>query len=290
MPAVKTGFVACGTAKLYYEESGSGSPVIMLHGGSLDCRMWDDQFPVFACHYRTIRYDARGHGCSVSEGGDFSFHDDLCCVMDRLEIKKAAIMGLSMGGYTAVDFTLKYPGRVSTLILASPGLTGYNFKSKEYAVFVGRFRNASEENDIEAAVVCSLETWTDGPFRNPSQVRPAVREKVRDMLMGTMQNGGSENRAWILDPPAINRLNEIAVPTLAIVGDLDMPDIIDIARLIEKNIPGARKVVINGAAHMVNIEKPQEFNDTALDFLSMPCTAQGVSNDKVIFPNHRQKL
>jgi 3-oxoadipate enol-lactonase len=263
----KTSFIDVGNAQIYYEELGVGDPVVMIHGGLLDRRMWDGQFVVFAEKHRVIRYDARGHGLSKAQGGTFSHHEDLKRLLDALKIEKAAIMGLSMGGYIAIDFALAYPERVSALILAAPGLTGYKFDSEVLKRNNEALNRAARDNDLKMLVEYFQRSWTDGPARSPDQVDPAVREKVRQMSMGTLQNWNKESRETRLEPPAIGRLAEIQAPTLAVVGDLDMPDILEIVDLIEKNVKGARKVIIKGVAHMVNMERPAEFNRVVLDFL-----------------------
>lgn len=126
----KIGFINVDNAQIYYEEMGTGKPLVMIHGGLLDRRMWDDQFAVFAGSYRVIRYDARGHGLSKAPSGTYSHHEDLKKLLDALKVERAAIMGLSMGGYIAIDFALAYPDRVSALVLVAPGLTGYDFESE----------------------------------------------------------------------------------------------------------------------------------------------------------------
>lgn len=105
--SLKTGFANIGNGQLYYEEKGSGIPLILLHGGLLDRRMWDEQFEEFAKHYRVIRYDARGHGNSESVSDTFSHHEDLKHLMEALDIEKAILMGLSMGGYISTDFAIE---------------------------------------------------------------------------------------------------------------------------------------------------------------------------------------
>jgi 3-oxoadipate enol-lactonase len=265
-PRAKTGFVDVGTAKLYYEESGQGTPVIMIHGGLLDSRNWDSQFEVLAAAgYRAVRYDARRHGRSTWEAGAFSHHEDLNRLMEGLGIAKAVIMGLSMGGYAAIDFALAHPDKVIALIPVSPGLTGYEFKDKE---FLENEKKADAAKSLEEAVEMFLRSWTDGPRRTPGQVDPEVREKSRRMQLENTRNWKPGPREERLAPPAIGRLSEIRIPTLTIVGELDMPGILEIAGLIGKNVPGARSAVIAGAAHLVNMEKPGEFNRIVLDFLS----------------------
>jgi len=264
----KTGYIDAGGAQIYYEEMGKGRPLVMIHGGLLDRRMWDDQFAVFAKSYDVIRYDARGHGLSKASSGTYSHHEDLKKLLDGLKVEQAAIMGLSMGGYIAIDFALAYPDRVSALILVAPGLTGYKFESEALKKNSELLNKAAKDNDLKMLVEYFQRSWTDGPARTPDQVDPAVREKVRRMSMATLENWNDESREVRLEPPAIGRLAEILVPTLAVVGDLDMPDILEIVGLIEKGVKGARKEVIKGAAHMVSMEKPAEFNRIVLHFLS----------------------
>jgi pimeloyl-ACP methyl ester carboxylesterase len=188
--------------------------------------------------------------------------------MDKLGIKKAVIMGLSLGGYVAIDFALKYPERVSALVLAAPGLTGYEFKSKAFSKYLEQYRKAAGEKNKEAMAEAFLAGWTDGPYRKPSQVDPIIRKKIKNMILGTFANTSPRGRQIRLEPAAINRLSELHVPTLAIVGTLDMPGIIEIVNLIEKNVSGAKKVLIKDVAHMLNMEKPAEYNRIVLDFLN----------------------
>ena len=263
----RSGFIDVGNARIYYEELGAGDSVVMIHGGLLDRRMWDDQFAVFAERHRAIRYDARGHGLSKAPRGTFSHHEDLKKLLDGLKVEKAAIMGLSMGSYIAVDFALAYPDRVAALVLAAPGLSGYKFESEVLKKNNEALNKAAQDNDIVSLVEYFQRSWTDGPARTADEVDPDVREKVRMMSTETLQNWNRESRERRLEPAAIGRLAEIQVPTLAVVGDLDMPDILEIVKLIEKNVTGARKVIIRGVAHMVNMERPVEFNRVVLNFL-----------------------
>ncbi len=264
-PDVKSGWIDVGTAKFYYEEQGQGMPVVLIHGGGLDMRSWDDQFAVLAERYRVIRYDARHHGKSQSQPGAYSHHEDLARLLDALGISKAVVMGLSMGGYVAVDFALAHPDRVLGIVPVSPGLTGYDFKDKE---ILENEKKATAAKTLEETIEYIMHSWTDGPRRLPSQVDPAFREKARRMYTETIRNWTSGSREERLSPAAIGRLAEIRVPALVIVADLDMPGILEIGGLIETKVPGAKKIIIQGAAHLVNMEKPAEFNKAVLAFLA----------------------
>jgi len=266
-PGTRTGYAKVGEARLYYEEKGEGPTLIMAHGGWLDTRMWDGQFEVFARSCRVIRYDAREHGRSAGVSGRFSHAEDLAGLMDALQIRRAVIMGLSMGGRTAIDLAIAHPERVAALILAAPGISGYPFDSPELKKNSQFMREAAAKGDMVQYVEYFQRSWTDGPRRSPADVDPAIREKVRQMALNSLKQRHPDSRAYELEPPALGRLGEIKAPTLAVVGELDMPDILDIVDRIRAAVPGARKVVIPGAAHMVNMEKPQEFNSAVQAFL-----------------------
>jgi len=263
---VKTGKVAVPGGELYYEMQGSGPSIVLLHGGLLDTRMWDEQFGVLAKRFRVVRYDARGHGRSSRVDGDFSNYRDLYALMTGLGIAKATLVGLSLGGRTAIDFALVHPDMAEALVLVSPGISGWDFtKDRVLTENDAALDKAAMAKDLDLCVEWFQRSWTDGPTRKPADVDKAVRERVRAMARANIDRNG---RGRLEEVNAVPRLAEIRVPTLAVLGDLDMASIHDIVDLIAAKIPGARKVVIGGAAHMVNMEKPAEFNRVLLDFLA----------------------
>ncbi len=138
---------------------------------------------------------------------------------------------------------------------------------KDTSPLRAELHEAYDSGDKPRAVELSLRLWTDGPHRTPDQVDPAAREKIRAMTIHTFDLPDTENYLQPLKPPAIDRLAEIHVPTLFIVGDQDVPDILDIGELIVTHVPGARKAVIANTAHHLNVEQPDEFNRIVLDFL-----------------------
>jgi pimeloyl-ACP methyl ester carboxylesterase len=250
---------------LYYEIAGAGQPLVLVHGGLVNSGLWDDQFEVFVGQHRTLRYDVRGYGKSKSPTSYYSNHSDLRDLLDFLGIPRAYVLGLSMGGAIAIDFTLAYPDRVAALIPVAAGLGGY--RSTSSSPLRDELNAAYERGDKERAVELSLQMWTDGPYRTPAQVDPAVRERIRAMTVHTFDLPDVE--AWLqsLEPPAIDRLTEIHTPTLFVVGDQDVEDILKIGDLIVANVPGAQRAVIPGTAHHLNVEQPAEFNRIVLEFL-----------------------
>jgi pimeloyl-ACP methyl ester carboxylesterase len=261
-----TGFAEVHGTQLYYDVAGSGRPIVLLHEGIADHRMWDAQVAAFAPHYRVIRYDARGFGRSPMPPEAFYRHEDLQGLLEALGIDHAILLGASMGGAAAIDAALAYPEMVDALVLMASALGGYDF-SDETKQKWAEIDAAYERDGVAAAVELELQMWVDGPFRTPEQVDPAVRELVREMNMGAYAGYNESASEQELEPPAISRLGEIRVPTLIVVGDLDVPEIVARATLLEQGIAGARKVVVPGTAHVLNMERPEEFNRLVLDFL-----------------------
>jgi 3-oxoadipate enol-lactonase len=263
-----SGFIKSGKENIYYESIGSGLPIIMIHGGGMDCRMWDGQFDEFSKNYRVIRYDIRNHGRTTSESGKFYYHEELKTLMDSLKLKKAVVMGLSMGGAIAIDFTIMHPERVIALISVSSCLSGYEIKDKEIVENDAKMRKASSGGSFNSVVELVLSSWVDGPYRSPAQVDTSVRNNAKRLITSTYSRWNPLVIAEDINPPAAKRLKEIKVPTLAIVGNLDTPSIHTIANLINKDVSGAQKYIIIGTGHLVNMEKPAEFNTVVSNFMN----------------------
>jgi len=268
---LQTGFADVNGTRLYYEVAGTGHPLLLIHGGLVDRRLWDDQFNVFAQHCQVIRFDVRSFGDSApitAETPPYSLEEDLYSLLKFLGIEKTYVLGLSMGGAIAINFTLMYPEMVDALIPVAMGLSGFEPAEEDKASEADVYE-AIRSGNVVRAVELTLRFWTDGPMRTPEQVNPAVREKVRAMTTRNFERPEDENATQprALEPPAISRLSEIHVPTLIIFGDQDVRDILKIADILEKEIPGAKKVVIPDTAHHLNMEKPEEFNRIVLDFL-----------------------
>lgn len=274
---VRTGFAEVNGTKLYYEVAGEehgGYPVVMIHGGLVDRRLWDDQFEVFAQRHPVIRYDMRGFGDSgliEKDTPPFSLEEDLYQLLQLLGVEKAYVMGLSMGGGLAINFTLAHPEMVAALIPVAAGLGGFEAPQDEEERNQQLWMAADEafkRGDLAAAVEVTLKMWTDGPLRSPEQVDPAVRQRVGAMTLHNFERGDDEDvEPQELEPPAVTRLAAIQAPTLIIVGDEDVRAILLVADKLATEIAGAQKVVIPNTAHHLNMEQPQLFNQTVLDFL-----------------------
>lgn len=251
-------------AGLYYETLGEGQPlVLLLHDGLLDCRIWDEQFGVFSERYRTIRYDRRGYGRSEPSSNEFSQVEDLRVFLEPLGAGQAHLIGASSGGGIAVDFALEYPESVRSLILVGPSLSGYRDSEEKQRRVADIFSAARREG-----VSGWREMWLDYTSWAPDIKHATARRKIETLLTTAFHSffDNPWNRAR-QEPPALERLPEIKVPTLVVIGERDDSDNHAIADLLESGIPGARKVVIAGTAHLPNLERPEEFNRLVLDFL-----------------------
>lgn len=117
-------------ARLYYEQVGKGPDVVLIHGFTLDRRMWDSQVPALAEHFRVTRYDVRGFGRSIPVVGPHDPTADLRSLLDHLKIRQAHIVGMSMGGSIAIDFALSQPERVARLVLIGADMSGFPHPSR----------------------------------------------------------------------------------------------------------------------------------------------------------------
>jgi len=264
---VNKGFAEVNDTRLYYEIVGRGHPLVLVHGFSVNTRVWDDQFEVFAKRFKVMRYDVRGFGKSAlpTVGKEYSHSKDLKALLKQFRIGCAYIVGLSMGGRIALDFTLEYPEATKALILVDSIIGGFRDWSKTWSELWESVWKEAKKNGVEAA----KEVMKNCPLFKPAFEKPDVAFRLTQMI--------SDYSGWhfintdplrSLDPPAIDRLQEIRVPTLIIVGERDLPDFHIIADILNKKIQNSKTITLKGAGHMSNMETPSEFNEAVLSFLA----------------------
>jgi pimeloyl-ACP methyl ester carboxylesterase len=267
---MRSGTADVGGARLYYETAGKGDPIVLLHAGGIDRRMWDDQFEAFAAHRTVVRYDARGSGNSDLPEGPFALHEDLFALMRSLSIERADLVGCSLGGKTAIDFAIEHPEMVRALVLVGSGLSGHEF-SEAYRQRLAPLASAILNRDVSAFV----RAYLDDDTLAPSEEYTAARLSVAEMLEESFAGVGAATSLWRPpEPPAAERLVEIAAPALVVVGERDADEIHAIAKLLVAGIRGAKHVVIPGGHHLVNMEWPEEFNRIVSEFLHLGLAAR----------------
>jgi pimeloyl-ACP methyl ester carboxylesterase len=261
-------FADVNGARLAYDIVGDGWPLVLIHAGIADRRMWDDQVAVFAERYTVIRYDMRGFGDSEPPSGPYAHHRDLHGLLQHLGVESAYLVGASFGGGVAVEFTLAYPAMARALVLVDAFIPGHE-PSESLQRFGEAEEQALERGDLAAAVELNIRTWVDGAYRTPDQVDLAARERVRTMQLRAFELMRPDALEEEPQPPfALERLAEIHIPTLVLVGDQDMSDFLALADIVATRVSGAHKIVIGGSAHVPSMEHPDRFNQLVLEFLA----------------------
>ena len=254
--------------KLYYEVTGEGSPLVLIHAGFLDSRMWDEQFKLFSKEFKVIRYDVRGFGKSDRPRDKFTNSNDLYSLLKHLNAPKATLIGVSNGGAIALDFAVEHSEMLDRLILVGTGVRGYENTPVEEKIW-DKFDEmmkpqelAVKENRLADAVKMDVNAWA--PVQNPSN-----RKRILKIAMDNAHTQAEPPGKWQAkqDTPTFKRLHKINAPTLMIVGDKDVEGMGLLSKRLQELIPNAKLVTVEGADHVVNLSKPEEFNRAVLEFL-----------------------
>jgi 3-oxoadipate enol-lactonase len=236
---VKTGFATIHNAKLYFEMAGKGKPLILLHSGIADHRMWVGQPQELSRFFRVVTADFRGYGGTPPPSGPFWHYEDIHELIRYLGFDSVSIVGCSLGGKTAIELTIAYPQVVDSLILVAPGLTGYEYRDKETLekdTMLEKLIAGDRREDVADMLV---DVWVVGSKRRRDMVSSGARALVRQMIL--------DNYDSVVDkfpeaaPPfdLMPRLSEIHAPTLVMIGDSDLPDMLAISQLVTDRIPGS---------------------------------------------------
>lgn len=255
--------------ELWHESAGKGETILLIHAGICDARMWERQMTTLAPAGRVVRCDLRGFGRTPSDAVDYADAADLAELIEGEGFGPAILVGASMGGAAALDLTLARPDLVSALVLVSASHPDQEW-SAEIERFERREAELFEAGDIDGVVELNLRVWLDRPGRSSDQADPELR-----VLVGEMQRRAAElqlvhpgARCGQLVSDQAARLGEVSVPTLALVGDLDLPELLASTPRLAADIPGAEAATIAGASHLPSMEQPEAFDRIVLDFLA----------------------
>jgi pimeloyl-ACP methyl ester carboxylesterase len=211
----------------------------------------------------------RGYGKSEPVEEEFSHLSDLVSFVDTLEIHEPfVLMGCSMGGGLAMDFALSHPSKVKAVIMVGSAPSGLELEVPTPAKFADA-EKAFEAGDLDLVAEIETQIWFDGMGRTPQQVNPTMRELLYEMNRIALSHEVKQlgKRLPNTKTPAVERLKDIDVPVLIVVGSHDTPYILAAADYMKENIRAARKVTIEDAAHLPNMDQPHEFDGIVQDFL-----------------------
>lgn len=260
---VESGFASIPGARVRYDATGQGEPLVLVHGGYMDRRMWDPQFAAFAAAgYRVIRYDVAGFGDTQIDDptAPRSATEDLGALLDALEIVSAHIVGLSMGGTIAIDFALASPERVRSLVLAETRPSGLPLPQQRRGE-MGEVHRLAEEGRRDAAIRALLQSPIFVTAVEEPEALAAIERMVGDNFTLQLPPPAEEE-------PAIERLHAITAPTLLLQGDAGSGDREHVVRVLREGVPSLELAVIEGGGHMLNLERPDRFNELVVAFLA----------------------
>jgi pimeloyl-ACP methyl ester carboxylesterase len=253
--------------KIAYETCGSGGrAIVLLHDGILHSAAYDDIWPLLCQRFKVVRYDRRGYGQTPAASTPFASVDDLAAVMKAAGIEHAALVGSSAGGGIAIDFALAYPKAVDGLVLAGPWVSGF----KPSAGFIARSLKL-----ITLIKIGDLEGAVKDPYILTKSA-DAERARVVALLKANPQNlSGAGRNLERAGPAAKPRLAEVRVPTLVLVGEVDIKDVFDQAKIVAETVPGAKLETVPATGHFMYLEKPKDFAERVDRFLDQEATTIG---------------
>lgn len=266
------GFIDVTGGALFYESYGDGEPIVFIHGNFNDHQIWEEQMRAFSATNYVISYDLRGYGHSDTPRISFSNVEDLKLLIDALGLIKVNIVGSSMGGSVAIDFTLAYPERVQRLILAAPSISGRNYPvSMLWQGIKQHFqvRLNGRERAIEAFITNPFWQYYF-PASNKEEAWQKTVANVREPVNFCRF---SPSLSRVSKPYAINRLKELYQPVLILIGELDHPFNRETAEILQTEMNKSTTIVMKDCGHLPFIEEPKMFNYNLAEFLATETTA-----------------
>jgi 3-oxoadipate enol-lactonase len=262
--------MASTTSGIAYDRAGprGTTPLLLVHAGVCDRRMWDPVWPALTAARDVVRLDLRGFGESTTRpGGPLDPVADVTDVLDAEGLSRVDVVGCSFGAGVAVELALTRPAAVASLLLVSPGGVLLAERTEDFAAFVDAERAAVDAGDLDAAAEVNVRWWVVGPRREPTDVAAEVREAVHAMQRHAFEVTArwDDVEETELDPPALERLGEVAVPTTVLVGGFDLDTVQAAAATVARAVPGAVRIDWTDVAHLPSMEQPARFVDLVLD-------------------------
>ncbi len=265
-PTAKNTLEVAG-GEIAYDVGGRGQPIVLLHEGIADRRMWNREFPILARDHRVVRYDLRGYGSSSPAKSEYSPVGDLVALIDHLGLTRPLIVGPSMGGKISLDLTLSHPDKVGALLLIAPAYSGMDYDH------VPGGKSAFERD--ETLSKAAADAWSVGKLDEATEhLRQLWASSLTGSALDLFRTMVRDNAAEVFGErsgqfekregkPAAGRLNEVRIPTRILVGDRDNPVMPHLANFLARGIAGSHVQLVPGADHLLNLSAPDAF-DAAL--------------------------
>ena len=249
-------FVEVEGSRLYYEECGKGpKAVILLHDGVVNSAVWDDVWPSLCKQFHVIRYDRRGYGHSLATKKPYYEADDVAAIIRDRKIAQAALVGSSHGGNIALSVALRYPEQISHLVLVGPEADGFPY-SEHFIMAQMELQEAKDPVEVRAKNAYFIAPGND-----------AAREHLRKLLNAFPQDHKHDDMP-LPEKPAFPYVRDLRVPTLILTGSADIADNQAVSGALVMSIPGAARVVVPGAGHLLYLERPDLFSSIVINFLT----------------------
>lgn len=263
------GFLMLNDYKIHYKVAGSGEPIVFVHGGYMNLDMWNEQLDFFAQKgYQAISFSDLGHGETKGKGEAPYGYEIIAKLAEKFNHEKINLAGLSWGGMLSVDYAINYPEKIDRLILVASGLNGWDYFQDTIAENNYKKRHEAMKNDdIAKTVGLFHQNWIIGPRRSNADIDRAFSQKAYQMIEHTLNNHWKVPWSKLDSIKAIERLDQVKCKTLILLGDQDVKDLEMIADKYQTGIPNNRFVKIKDVAHSINLEAPEVFNKTVLEFL-----------------------
>jgi len=268
-----SGYLKVDDDKIFYETAGNGPVIVFIHDGLVHSEIWESQFSFFSKDHMVVRYDRRGYGKSSAATGNFSNKDDLHKLFSHLKIDNACLIAMSSGGRLAIDFTLQYPGKISSLVLVGAVVDGFPY-TQHFFTRGGHLPSGLKTMEQRIAYYIF-----DDPYEIYIENKKAKQKADRLLKKyppkrhhGSTKAKQSQSRNKDgTNPetakPAYQRLNEIKIPTLILVGEFDIPDVHAHAGAINAGIKNSRREIISHSGHLIPLEQPMIVNNKVKEFL-----------------------
>lgn len=259
-------FLEKGGLKLHYKVMGKGKPVILLNSAFADFRIWNNVGENLSKKYKVIQLDFRYTGKTEQDNSDYSLFEDLNFLIDELGLTNVNLIGLSAGGYTALEYTIKYPQKVDRVVIISTGLFGVNEDENKMAR-MNEFQSELYSGNVEDAAQIWTKTWLLGEARGAESVSTETLDFFKKITKQNILSGANYKMPEFIDPPVNLQLNKIDKEVYHFVGCFDYEDVYNSSKVFRDKIKKYKEEQVE-SAHIIPLELPEYLADRIIDFIN----------------------